>query len=130
MIDFADLDNDEWFMPGGDDTDAELECKSAVLVFEHKGTMEHRFCTVTHGELAQKLLRERSLSSRLIKAPRGEAQAAYAMDAGFRDQVDTIKHRMAFQQQMRDTLTRNGVPNDPALRMAIYKSISELKFPR
>ena len=103
--------------------------KTAILVHESQaGMVEHCFCTKEHAEAALRACPDvNSGGSMFVTEEAIEAEMVYSISPDLRARVEAAKTKLRFDIAVRDSLNRNGVPGHRDVRMAVYKSIKELR---
>jgi hypothetical protein len=97
-----------------------------ILVFETEGRVAHRFCP--EAEAREHVLKAPDANSggSMFTAEGGNAELHYSVSPDLRSRVADAKAKLARGIQIRDTLTRHGVPMDRELRGRIVKAFREL----
>jgi len=102
--------------------------KDTVIVTDFDGKVEHRFCTAEEGNAILDATKARRSAGSLFTTEREEmdAETLYAVSPNLRERVERAKAKLTFDLQVRDTLDKHGVPDEPALRKSVYGAIKEL----
>lgn len=100
---------------------------NTILVYEVAGQVFHRFCTEAEGLEALKLAKAHGSGGSMFTSDEMKAELVYAVAPELRSRVEEAKRKLKLEIDVRDTLTRHGVPGDHDLRVKIYAAIKELR---
>jgi len=98
-----------------------------ILVFENNGQVEHCFCT--EAQAKEWLLQSKDVCSggSMFTSDGVDADFAFTCALNLRERVEAAKQNLRRDIAIRDALDSNGVPKDKDLRIAIYRSITQLQ---
>lgn len=110
-----------------EDARTDAASKDTILVFEANGTVRHRFCTRAEGMEHLQQAADTHSGGAMFTTDGTPAEMAFSLFTGVREKVEEAKLKLRNDIVVRDTLDRNDVPRDRAIRDGVYKAIAELR---
>ena len=98
-----------------------------ILIFENNGQVEHCFCTEAQAKERLHQSKEVRSGGSMFTSDGMDADFVFTCAPNIRERVEVAKQKLRRGIAIRDALDSNGVPKDQDLRIAIYRSITELQ---